>query len=206
MADGAPGLFEFMKEAREFFDGPNSPIPPQGAQRTQAPPDGVIDIEATVVEVVNSPVSGAAPPSAESQSAPRVQSGPGFTLHISPEHLLERLAWVIGVADQFHDEVTAAKASESFTNTWRLWYRDILVWRKRVEVAQGANASKADYDKLDAILQRLSKWHARLDKERHALDKDKGDGLPWYVWGGIIVGGFYAAKNILGGFLSDMVS
>jgi len=196
MADGAPGFFEFVKEAREFFDGKQ---PPKGQA---PPPEDVIDVEATVVEVVNPPHSGAAP----ADAAPAPSSGPGFTLHVTPEHFLERLAWVIATADELHNHVIAAKASEGFTNAWRLWYRDILVWRKRIEATKGANATKADYDRLDAILQRLGKWHAKLYKEQHALDEKKGDGLPWYVWGGIIVGGFYAARNILGGFLSDMVS
>jgi hypothetical protein len=195
MPDGAPGFFEFVKEARDFFDGPQPP------KESKAQGD-VIDVEATVVEVVDTKIGDAPRPSA----APEQSAGPGFMLHISPESLLERLAWVIATADQFHNEVTAAKASEGFTNAWRLWYRDILVWRKRIEANKGANASRADYDKLDAIVQRIGKWHARLDKERHALDEKKGDGLPWYVWGGIIVGGFYAARNILSGFLSDMVS
>lgn len=204
MADGAeaPGFFEFVQQAREFFDGKAEP---KGQAQGQPAPadDNVIDVEPTVVEVVNSPVSGDAPPRTET----RAPSGSGFTLHVTPAYLLERLSWVIATADQFHDEIIAAKASEGFTNAWKVWYRDVLVWRKRVEANKGANASKADYDKLDAILQRLGKWHARLDKERHALDeKDKGSSLPWYVWVGIAIGGVYAAKDVLGGFISDMVS
>ena len=201
MADGAPGFFEFVEQAREFFDGKQPPKGQAPGQSAHAD-DGVIDVEATVVEVVDTKI-GDAP---RQNAAPEQSAGSGFLFHVSPEHLLERLAWVIAATDQFHDEVTAAKASEAFTNAWRLWYKDVLVWRRRVEANKGANASKADYDKLDAILQRLSKWHAKLSKEQHALDKDKGDGLPWYAWAAIAVGGFYAAKEVLGGFLSDMVS
>jgi hypothetical protein len=201
MADGAPGFFEFVEQAREFFDGKQ---PPKDAKTAPAD-EGVIDVEATVVEVVDTKI-GETPPPPPPNAAPEQNAGPGFTFHVSTEHLLERLKWVIATADQFHDEVTASKASESFTTAWRLWYRDILVWRKRIEANKGANASKADYDKLDAILQRIGKWHARLAKEQHALEKDKGEGLPWYAWAAIAVGGFYAAKEVLGGFLSDMVS
>jgi len=201
MPNAEPGFMEFVEAAREFFDGPQT----QQAGGSAGASDNVIDVEASTVEVVDSPVGENAPPpsSAPSQAS---SSGPGFTMHISPEYLLERLAWVIGSIDEMHREVVASKASEPFTNAWRLWYRDILVWRKRIEATKGANATKADYDRLDAMLQRLSKWRARFAKEHHALEKDKNDGLPWYVWGGIIVGGFYAARNALGGFLTDLVS
>jgi hypothetical protein len=199
MPNAEPGFFEFVEAAREFFDGPQTK--PDGGSAGAS--DNVIDVEASTVEVVDSPTVGEAPPPS---SAPSKSPGPGFTMHISPEYLLERLAWVIGSIDEMHREVVASKASEPFANAWRLWYRDILVWRKRIEATKGANATKADYDRLDAMLQRLSKWRERLARERHALEKDKGDGLPWYVWGGIIVGGFYAARNILGGFLTDLVS
>lgn len=193
MAEGAPGFFEFVTAARDFFDGPQ----PQAGEKPQGT---VIDVEPTVVEVVDAPSSSAPPPA----DAPRASSSePGFTLHVTPAHLLERVRWVVELLEAFHHQVKAS-ADQQLVDAWRLWYRDILVWSKRISATQGTKATKADYDRLDAILQRLGKWQARLAREHQA--EKKGDGLPWWAWGAILVGGAMAAKSVLSGFLSDLVS
>lgn len=195
MAEGAaPGFFEFVDAAREFFDGPQ---PQAGAK----PQGTVIDVEPTVVEVVDPPLSSAAPPR---DQAPRSSSGPGFVLHVTAEDLVERVRCVVGLLEGFHQQVTVSGSSAQLVDAWRLWYRDVLMWSKRASAAN--EATKADYDKLDLILQRLGKWQARLAREQQAVAKQKGDGLPWWAWGAILVGGAMAAKSVLSGFLSDLVS